>query len=229
MTATGNSDYVEGARAIFLDVDWTILRPAATAIELWMASLENREPVRLPVRSRESPITVQLPHHDKPVTFYRRPAVISALRALPNDVHLYWLTSWMTNLGRLDELQHALGLPAERIRPAPLPPEVGPGRYGFPNSMRVTQHWKFQTVAHYLRIHPGAEALWLDDEAGHYTHHVLAPELQPRLHYLRPTPWNHLLTEADAATIRRWATRELPALRQDRTDLSYYTPNGGGE
>lgn len=229
MTATGGSEHVEGTRAIFLDVDWTILRPAATAIELWMASLEKREPMRLPVRSRESPITVQLPHHDKPVTFYRRPSVIAAIRALAADVHLYWLTSWMTNLPRLEELRDALGLPADRIRPAPLPPNVQPGRAGFPDSVRVTQHWKFQTIAHYLRTNEQAEALWLDDEAGRFTHHVLTPELQPRLHYLRPTRWNHLLTEADAAAIRRWATGELPVLRRDRNDLSYYPPNESRE
>lgn len=219
------TNQVDGAaerRAIFLDVDWTLLRPAATAIELWLAALEKRQPSPLPVRAREAPITVQVPHHDRPVTVFHRPAVLRAIRNLPGEVDLFWLTSWMTNPDRLTQLQVDLGLPASRIQPAPLPANIAAGRPGLPSSARLVQHWKFQSVAHYLRTHVDTQALWVDDEVGRFVHHLLAADLQPRLHYLRPASWNSLLTEADAARIGRWATGDLAVLRHDRNDHSDY-------
>lgn len=219
---TNQEDGAAERRAIFLDVDWTLLRPAATAIELWLAALEKRQPSLLPVRAREAPITVQVPHHDRPGTMFHRPAVIRAIRNLPSETDLFWLTSWMTNPNRLTQLQIDLGLSASRIQAAPLPANIAAGRTGLPSSARLVQHWKFQCVAHYLRTHEDTHALWVDDEVGHFVHHLLAADLQPRLHFVRPASWNSLLTEADAARIGRWATGDLAVLRQDRNDRSDY-------
>lgn len=209
-------------RAVFLDVDWTILRPFAAPVELWLSALEKRTPTPLPVRSREAPITVLVPHHDRPGVMFHRPAVIRALGNLPADVAMYWLTSWMTNPERLTQLQADLKLPADRIRAAPLPAGISASRAGLPTSARLVQHWKFQTVAHFLRIHADADVLWIDDEVGRFVHHHLAADLQPRLHFLRPASWNSLLTEADAARVGRWATGEISLLRDDRSDRNDY-------
>lgn len=219
---TNREDGAAARRAVFLDVDWTLLRPAATAVELWLAALEKRQPSPLPVRAREASIIVQVPHHDRPVMMFHRPAVIRAIGNLPSEVDLFWLTSWMTNPDRLTQLQIDLGLPTSRIQAAPLPAEIAAGRTGLPSSARLVQHWKFQTVAHFLRTHEEIHALWVDDEVGHFVHHLLAADLQPRLHYLRPASWNSLLTKADAARIGRWATGGLPVLRHDRSDHSDY-------
>lgn len=213
----------EPRRAILLNVDWTLLRPAATATELWLAAMEKRPPNPLPVRTRETPITVRLPHREQPATMFHRPAVIRALRDLPDRIEVFWLTSWMTNCERLAQLQSDLGLPLERIRQAPLPTDAVPGRAGLPTSARLVQHWKFQTVTHFIRSNPHSHVLWVDDEVGHVVHHLVAADLRPRLHYLRPASWNCLLTEADAARISRWAAGELPVLRYDRND---YRPDG---
>ena len=196
-------------RAVFLDVDWTILRPVAAPVELWLSALDKRTPTPLPVRSREAPIKVLVPHHDRPGVLFHRPAVIRALGNLPADVTMFWLTSWMTNPERLTQLQGDLKLPTDRIRAAPLP-------------ARLVQHWKFQTVAHFLRTHADTDVLWIDDEVGRFVHHLIAADLQPRLHFLRPASWNSLLTEADAARVGRWATGEIAVLRDDRNDRNDY-------
>lgn len=209
-------------RAVFLDVDWTILRPVAAPVELWLAALEKRAPTPLPVRSREAPITVLVPHHDRPGVMFHRPAVIRALGNLPADVAMYWLTSWMTNPERLNQLQADLKLPADRIRTAPLPDGISASRAGLPTTARLVQHWKFQTVANFLRTHADTDVLWIDDEVGRFVHHLLAADLQPRLHFLRPASWNSILTEADAARVGRWATGDIPVLRDDRNDRNDY-------
>ncbi|PZT86045.1 MAG: hypothetical protein DI630_35500 [Gordonia sp. (in: high G+C Gram-positive bacteria)] len=167
----------QSRRAVFLDVDWTILRPVATPVELWLSALEKRTPTPLPVRSREAPITVLVPHHDRPGVMFHRPAVIRALGNIPTDVEIFWLTSWMTNPERLTQLQADLKLPANRIRAARLPAGISASRAGLPTSARLVQHWKFQTVAHFLRTCADTDVLWIDDEVGRFVHHLLATDL----------------------------------------------------
>lgn len=220
MTASTSPQDAGSRRLLFLDVDWTIIRPTATAVELWMAALESRQPEPLPVLSREAPIEVLLPQRDTPVVSYYRPRVVAALRQLPAELEISWLSAWLTNIPQLRQLQARLGIPADRIDVAEPPPGVTPDRHAFPSSTRAVSHWKALTVSHALRADPGLEVLWADDEVGHFMHHIFPTELQPRLHYVRPASWNRLLTEADLVTINRWAAGEIRHLRQDRNTTS---------
>jgi len=216
MTANSSPQGLSCRRLLFLDVDWTIIRPAATAVELWMAALETRQPEALPVLSREAPIEILLPQRDTPVVSYFRPRVVAALRQLPAELEIKWLSAWLTNIPQLRQLQAQLGIPADRIDVAELPPGVTPDRHAFPSSTRAVSHWKALTVSHVLRADQNVEVLWADDEVGHFMHHIFPTELQPRLHYVRPASWKHLLTETDLVSINRWATGTIRMLRQDK-------------
>lgn len=205
-------------RVLFLDVDWTVLRPRLSSVEVWSAMMEGRPPLERATVARETRINVQIPGSEKRSPMYCRPRVLAATRRLPADLDIRWLTSWMVSPEHLLQLQADLRLPADRIRIAEVPGGVECTRYGFKDDYRAADHWKALTVIHALRTHPKAEALWADDEVGLRIHNLMPVDVQSRLHYLRPTPWTGMLSESDMAKAHQWATGERRELRLDRTE-----------
>jgi hypothetical protein len=205
-------------RIIVLDVDWTVLRPRLTSVEVLAARMEGRAPVESAARSREARVSVLLPFAQKRGHMYCRPRVLSAIRRLPPELDIRWLTSWMVSEDHLRQLQADLRLPQDRIQIADVPDGVELTRYGFKDDYRAADHWKARTVVHALRSDPHAVALWIDDEVGMRVCNLLPADVQSRLNYLRPASWTGMLTESDMAKAHRWATRELPELSLDRTE-----------
>lgn len=205
-------------RVMFLDVDWTVLRPRVSSVEVWSAMMEGRQPVERATVTRETPINVQIPGAEKRSPVYCRPRVLAAIRRLPTNLDIRWLTSWMVSPEHLIQLQADLRIPANRIRIAEVPDGVECTSYGFKDDYRAADHWKALTVIHALRTNMSAEALWMDDEVGLRIHNLLPADVQSRLHYLRPTPRNGMLTESDMAKAHQWGTGERRELRLDRTE-----------
>lgn len=203
-------------RTLFLDVDFTLIRPAASPFELHLAKEEKRPPRYLPKDFKESVLEVHLPQRDATELVYYRSSTIAAIAQLPETLDIRWLTSWMVNPPRLRQLQEQLNLATDRIRPADVPDHVQPSSEPFPMSMRAQTQWKTQTVAGYLRSTPGAEAVWADDEVGDFIHAIFPEDLRSRLHYIRPNFSLGMLSERDVAKIASWADGTPTELRVDR-------------
>lgn len=203
-------------RALFLDVDFSLIRPAASPFELHLAKEDKRPPRYLPKDFKESVLEVHLPQRDATELVYYRSSTIAAISLLPETLDIRWLTSWMVNPPRLRQLQEQLDLATDRIRPADVPDHVQPSSEPFPMSMRAQTHWKTQTVANYLRSTPGAEAVWADDEVGDFIHAIFPDDLRARLHYIRPNFSLGMLAERDVAMIADWAEGTTTELRVDR-------------
>lgn len=203
-------------RTLFLDVDYTLIRPAASPFELFLARDEKRAARYLPKDYREAVLEVQLPQRDATERVYFRPATITAIAQLPAELDVRWLTSWMVNPPRLLQLQEQLDFAPERFLPADVPAHVRPSQEAFPMSMRALTHWKAQSVADHLRSDPEAEAVWADDEVGDFLHAIFPEDLRPRLHYVRPTFQLGMLEERDVAMIANWAAGNVTELRIDR-------------
>jgi len=205
-------------RIMFLDVDWTVLRPRLTSVEVFAARMEGRVPVERAARSREARVSVLLPFAEKRGHMYCRPRVLSAIRRLPPELDIRWLTSWMVSEDHLRQLQADLRIPQDRIQIADVPDGVELTRFGFKDDYRAADHWKARTVVHALRSDPLAVALWMDDEVGMRVCNLLPADVQSRLNYLRPASWTGMLTESDLAKAHRWATGDLLELGLDRTE-----------
>ncbi|WP_439564932.1 hypothetical protein [Microcella sp.] len=204
-------------RIVFLDVDSTVLRPRTNSVEVFLAWMGGRAPEEKEPRSRESRVSVLMPLAEKRGYMYCRPRVLTAIRRLPAELDIQWLTSWMVSPDHLRQLQADLRIAEDRVRIAEIPDGVEPSRFGFRDDYRAADHWKAKTVVHALRSDPHAVALWIDDEVGQRIHALLPADVQPRLHFLRPTPWVGMLSEADLAKVHLWAKGELKELRVDRT------------
>lgn len=203
-------------RTLFLDVDFTLIRPAASPFELHLANEDKRPPRYLPKDFKESVLEVHLPQRDATEMVYYRPSTIAAIAHLPETLDVRWLTSWMVNPPRLLHLQEQLNLATDGIRPADVPDHVRPSSGLFPMSMRAQTHWKTQTVADYLRSTPDAEAVWADDEVGDFIHAIFPEDLRSRFHYVRPNFSLGMLAEGDVAMIANWAEGAATELRVDR-------------
>jgi len=217
-TTPDSTDTAPSRRIMFLDVDSTVLRPRTNSIEVFLAFMEGRPPAEKEPRSREARVSVLMPLAEKRGHMYCRPRVLTAIRRLPPELDIRWLTSWMVSPDHLRQLQADLCIPEGRIQIAELPDAVEPSRFGFEDDYRAADHWKAKTVVHALRSEPHAVAIWLDDEVGKRVYKLLPEDVQPRLNYLRPASWTGMLTESDMAKAHRWATGELPELRLDRTE-----------
>lgn len=213
-----STDTLPSRRIMFLDVDSTVLRPRTNSVEVFLAFMEGRAPTEKDPRSREARVSVLMPLAEKRGHMYCRPRVLTAIRRLPPELDIRWLTSWMVSPDHLRQLQVDLRIPEDRIQIAELPDGVDPSRFGFKDDYRAADHWKAKTVVHALRSDPHAVALWLDDEVGKRVHNLLPTDVQPRLNYLRPAAPAGMLTESDIAKAHRWATGELPQLHVDRTE-----------
>lgn len=211
-------------RVIALDVDYTVIRPAFHAGELFAAKFLDREPEPTSAAPEEALIDVVLPRRQDHIANYYRPGVIDALNALRHDVEIFWVTSWLRGVTELRALERALGFDEGRVRlpTIPVDPATGdpvePGRNALVGTDQdLIQHWKTQTVRQLLED-AAVEVLWLDDEVGERIWRLLDPERE-RLHFLTPRDEPALmLTEADVEQVAQWAIGARPTLRRGRPD-----------
>ncbi|WAB84967.1 hypothetical protein OVN20_05295 [Microcella daejeonensis] len=221
--STGTPDAAR-RRVIALDVDYTVIRPAFHAGELFAARFLDREPEPTTAAPEEARVDVVLPHRQDRVANYYRPAVIKALNALQGDVDVFWVTSWLLGVTELRALEQALGFDEGRVRLPTIPVDpatgdpVGPGRNALVGGNQdLIRHWKTQTVRQLLEDE-SVEVLWLDDEVGERIWRLLAPAHE-RLHFLTPRDEPALmLTEGDVELVAQWATGARPTLRLGRAD-----------
>ena len=192
-----HSHSMTARRIILLDVDDVILMEAHD-----LKMLERFErPVEVQFVNSYDDSTGTLRH------VWFDSAAVAALRALPADVEINWLSSWLAvdrmNIEHLAEL-----LDLQRVRIPDLG-SVEPNRWGMDQSAADLGHWKTKVLRSIARENPDVPILWVDDQLSF----GLVRQLNhPHLSVLAPA-MSRGLTPESVQRIDRWCADPQPFMK----------------